>query len=268
MSRLSLPVNFVDRVDPIEISRDSWEKLLESPREFKIYLDKYLWLSGKTRKERLILAGIRLMPFGLGREPILISLWKSEYIGFYDIEDLLKKEGPRSLLNVTGDLPESVEFGQREFRYLMVPPAEEFTRLTSWVFKLGRKAIDVFGWPPVQHPSPETVERIIRKMELEGVRQPEKYKPHPHYKPTKLSFFLKLFIVVWRNAILKSYGLSISKREDRITYFAKPFLADDSLLPKPKKNIDDVEFVSIGSGGVDRTLEEECEDLLYNLGVW
>lgn len=268
MNSFHLSVNFVDVVDPIQISREGWERLLSSPREFKIYLDKYLWLAGQTRRERLILSGIRLMPFGLGREPILISLWKSEYIGFYEIEDLLRKEGPRALLKVVGNIPERVEFGQREFRYLLVPPAEEFTRLTSWVFKLGRKAPEIFGWPQIEHPPPEQVERIVKKMELEGIRQPEKYKPHPSYRPTKLSFFLKLFIVVWRNALLKAYGLSIKREGERLVYYASPETAEDLPLPEPQKVIEGIEFGSIGSGGVDRTLEEECVELLFNLGVW
>ncbi|GEM_PF-2043226 len=265
----SLPFNFVEVVDPVEISRECWERLISSPREFKIYLDKYLWLAGRTRRERLILSGIRLMPFGLGREPILISLWKSEYIGFYEIEDLLRKEGPRALLKVVEGTPDRVEFGQREFRYLLVPPAEEFTRLTSWVFKLGRKAVDFFGWPEgIPHPPPEQVERIIKKMELEGIRQPEKYKPHPSYRPTKLSFFLKLFIVVWRNALIRSYGLSIRRNGDRLVYTASPSMAENTPLPEPCKVIEGIEFGSVGSGGVDRTLEEECVDLLFNLGMW
>ncbi len=264
----SLPFNFVEVIDPVEVSREGWERLLSSPREFKIYLDKYLWLSGKTRRERLILAGIRLMPFGLGREPILISLWKSEYIGFYEVEELLRKEGPRALLKVVEEVPDRVEFGQREFRYLLVPPAEEFTRLTSWVFKLGRKAPEIFGWPPVKHPPPDQVERIIKKMELEGIRQPEKYKPHPNYRPTKLSFFLKLFIVVWRNAFLKSYGLTIRKEGDRLLYYASPSHAEDVPLKDPYKEINGVVFESVGSGGIDKTLEEECVDLLFNLGIW
>jgi hypothetical protein len=268
MSALNLPFNFVDVVDPIGVTKDGWEKLLSSPREFKIYLDKYLWLAGNTRRERLILSGIRLMPFGLGREPILISLWKSEYIGFYEIEDLLRKEGPKALIRAVGELPERVEFGQREFRYLLVPPAEEFTRFTSWVFKLGRKAIDVFGWPDVPHPPPQQVERIIKKMELEGIRQPEKYKPHPSYRPTKLSFHMKLFIVVWRNAFLKAYGLSIRKESDRLLYLAFPHEADDRPLPDPCREIEGIRPKSVGSGGVDRTLEEECMDLLFNLGIW
>lgn len=260
--------NFVDVVDPFEIDREGWDRLLSSPREFKIYLDKYLWLSGRTRRERTLLAGIRLMPFGLGREPILISLWRSEYIGFYEVEDLLRKEGPRSLLKVVEDVPDRVEFSQREFRYVLVPPAEEFTRLTSWVFKLGRRAPDIFGWPEVKHPAPEQVERIIKKMELEGIRQPEKYKPHPTYRPTKLSFFLKLFIVVWRNALLKAYGLSIRREGDRLLYLVFPNEAEDLPLPETPKVLEGVEFGSVGSGGVDRTLEEECVDLLFNMGVW
>ncbi len=268
MGELRLPFNFVSIVDPIEISREGWERLLSSPREFKIYLDKYLWLAGRTRRERLILSGIRLMPFGLGREPILISLWKSEYIGFYEIEDILRKEGPRSLIRIVGDLPERVEFGQREFRYVLVPPAEEFTRLTSWVFKLGRRAPEVFGWPDIKHPEPEQVERIIKKMELEGIRQPEKYKPHPSYRPTSLSFFLKLFIVVWRNAFLKSYGLSIKKDSERLIYLANPQTADSSPLPPPPTEIEGIKLTSVGSGGVDRTLEEEAIDLLFNLSLW
>ncbi len=268
MGKLSLSVNFVEVVDPLEVSKEGWEKLLTSPRELKIYLDKYLWLAGRTRRERLILAGIRLMPFGLGREPILISLWKSEYIGLYEIEDILRKEGPRALLRVVGDLPDEVEFGQREFRYLLVPPAEEFTRFTSWVFKLGRRSVEIFGWPPVKHPPPEQVERIVKKMELEGIRQPEKYKPHPGYRPTRLSFFLKLFIVCWRNAFLKAYGLSIRKEGERLVYTASPQEAGDAPLPEPRKELGGIEFGSVGSGGVDRTLEEECVDLLFNLGIW
>ncbi len=260
--------NFVDVVDPAEVSREGWERLLSSPRELKIYLDKYLWLAGRTRRERTLLSGVRLMPFGLGREPILISLWRSEYIGFYEVEDLLRKEGPRALLKVVGEVPESVEFGQREFRYILVPPAEEFTRLTSWVFKLGRKAPGVFGWPEVKHPPPEQVERIVKKMELEGIRQPEKYKPHPSYRPTKLSFFLKLFIVVWRNALLKAYGLSIRKEGDRLIYVANVHEAEDKPLPQTLRRIEGIELTSIGSGGVNRTLEEECIDLLFNMGVW
>ncbi len=263
-----LPFNFVEVVDPVEVSREGWERLLSSPRELKIYLDKYLWLAGRTRRERVILSGMRLMPFGLGREPILISLWKSEYIGFYEVEDFLRKEGPRALLKVVEDLPDRVEFGQREFRYLLVPAAEEFTRLTSWVFKLGRKATEIFGWPDTPHPSPQQVERIIKKMELEGIRQPEKYKPHPAYRPTKLSFFLKLFIVVWRNALLKSYGLSIRREGERIVQSASPCEAENLPLPEPPKNIEGIEFGSIGSGGTDMTLEEECVDLLFNIGVW
>ena len=265
---ISLPFNFVSVVDPVDVSREGWERLLSSPREFKIYLDKYLWLAGRTRRERLILSGIRLMPFGLGREPILISLWRSEYIGFYEVEGLLKKEGPRALLKVVEDLPERAEFGQREFRYILVPAAEEFTRFTSWVFKLGRKAPEVFGWPEVPHPPPEQVERIIKKMELEGIRQPEKYKPHPTYRPTKLSFFMKLFIVVWRNALLKAYGLTIKREGERIVHLASPIEAEDLPLPEPPKSIEGIEPPSVGSGGVDRTLEEECVDLLFNMGVW
>ncbi len=268
MDEFDLSVNFVDVVDPIEVSKEGWERLLSSPREFKIYLDKYLWLAGKTRRERLFLAGIRLMPFGLGREPILISLWKSEYIGFYEIEDSLRKEGPRALIKIVGGLSDSIEFGQREFRYLLVPPAEEFTRFTSWVFKLGRRAPEVFGWPDVKHPPPEQVEKIIKKMELEGMRQPEKYKPHPRYKPTRLSFFLKLFIVTWRNALLKSYGLSIRKEGEKLVYSASPSKAGNRPLSEPCGVIEGIEFGSIGSGGTDRTLEEECLDLLFNLGVW
>jgi len=263
-----LRFNFVDVVDPVEVSREGWERLLLSPREFKIYLDKYLWLAGKTRRERVLLSGIRLMPFGLGREPILISLWRSEYIGFYEIEELLRKDGPRALLKVLENVPHRVEFGQREFRYLLVPAAEEFTRLTSWVFKLGRKAPDVFGWPDVPHPPPQQVERIIKKMELEGIRQPDKYKPHPTYRPTKLSFFLKLFIVMWRNALLKSYGLTIRKEGERIIYIASPNEAEDERLPPPIKSIEGIELVSVGSGGVDKTLEEECVDLLFNMSIW
>jgi len=268
MGVFTLPFNFVDLVDPLDASKEGWEKLLSSPREFKIYLDKYLWLGGRTRRERLILSGIRLMPFGLGREPILISLWKSEYLGFYEVEDLLRKEGPRALLRIVGELPEQVEFGQREFRYILVPPAEEFTRLTSWVFKLGRKAPEVFGWPEVKHPAPEQVERIIKKMELEGIRQPEKYKPHPSYRPTSLSFFLKLFIVVWRNAFLKAYGLSIKREGERLVYMANPYKAEDVPLPDPPREIEGIEFRSVGSGGLDRTLEEEAVELLFNLGSW
>ncbi|NPA41327.1 MAG: hypothetical protein GXO18_03545 [Aquificae bacterium] len=268
MGGFSIPFNFVEVVDPIEISREGWERILSSPREFKIYLDKYMWLAGRTRRERLLLAGIRLMPFGLGREPILISLWTSEYIGFYEVEDLLRKEGPRALLNIVGELPESIEFGQREFRYLLVPPAEEFTRFTSWVFKLGRRAPIIFGWPKVPHPPPEQVERIVKKMELEGIRQPEKYKPHPAYRPTSLSFYLKLFIVVWRNALLKSYGLSIRKSGEKVLYTAKVHEADTTPLPEPCKEIEGIRPPSVGSGGVDKTLEEEAIDLLFNLTEW
>jgi len=264
----SLPFNFVDVVDPVEINKEGWVALLSSPRELKIYLDKYLWLAGRTRMERTILSGIRLMPFGVGKEPILVSLWKNEYIGFYEVEDALRTEGPRALLKVAGDVSEGVEFGHREFRYLLVPVAEEFTRLTSWVFKLGRKAPDVFGWPDVRHPSPEEVERVIKKMELEGVRQPEKYKPHPTYRPTKLSSLLKLFIAMWRIAFFKAYGLSIRREEERLLYTAYPKGADDSPLPEPPRTIEGITFGSVGSGGVKKTIEEECVDLLFNTGSW
>ncbi len=268
MESFHIPFNFVDIVDPIEVSREGWERLLSSPRELKIYLDKYLWLAGRTRKERLILSGIRLMPFGLGKEPILISLWRSEYVGFYEVEDILRKEGPRALLKIVDDKVEDTEFNQREFRYLLVPCAEEFTRFCSWVFKLGRKAVDVFGWPDIPHPPPEQVERIIKKMELEGIRQPEKYKPHPNYRPTKLSSHMKLFIVVWRNALYKVYGLAIKRRGERLIYIADPSLAEDRPLPEPCKEIEGIRPESIGSGGIPRTLEEECMDLILNLGVW
>ncbi len=268
MSALRIPFNFVDRVDPIEINREGWERVLSSPRELKIYLDKYMWLAGRTRRERLLLAGIRLMPFGLGREPILISLWRSEYIGFYEVEDLLRKEGPRALLSLGEDIPEDVEFGQREFRYVLVPPAEEFTRFTSWVFKLGRRAPQLFGWPDVPHPSPEQVERIVRKMELEGIRQPEKYKPHPKYRPSALSFHMKLFIVVWRNALLKAYGLSILKEGDKLRYVAKVNDADDSPLADPCKEIEGIRPSPVGSGGVNKTLEDEAVELLFNFPPW
>jgi len=53
MGVFTLPFNFVDLVDPLDASKEGWEKLLSSPREFKIYLDKYLWLGGRTRRERL-----------------------------------------------------------------------------------------------------------------------------------------------------------------------------------------------------------------------
>ncbi len=268
MSKENLRINFVGVVDPIEVSKEGWERILISPRELKIYLDKYLWLAGRTRKERLILSGIRLMPFGLGREPILISLWRSEYISLYEIEELLKKEGPRTLLKLVGDMSEAVEFGQREFRYLLVSPAEEFTRFTSWVFKLGRRAIETFGWPPVKPPPPDQVERIIKKMELEGIRQPEKYKPHSTYRPTKLSSLLKLFIASWRNAFLKAYGLSITRKGEKLIYTAYPSKAEDNLLPEPSAELCGIKLKSVGSGGVDRTLEEECIDLLLNLGAW
>ena len=268
MGGIKLSANFVGVVDPIKVSREGWERLIASPRELKIYLDKYLWLAGRTRRERLVLSGIRLMPFGLGREPILVSLWRNEYIGFYEVERILLEEGPRALIDITGDITEELEFGQREFRYLLVPPAEEFTRLTSWVCKLGRKAPEVFGWPEVKHPPPEQVERIIRKMELEGIRQPEKYKPHPSYRPTTLSFFLKLFIVVWRNALLKSYGLTISTKGDKLIYTADPSSAQDEPLPEPLTEIEGVVFESVGSGGVNKTLEEECTDLLFDINLW
>ncbi len=256
--------NFVDVVDPIQVSKHGWERIISSPRELKIYLDKYLWLAGKTRRERLILAGIRLMPFGLGKEPILVSLWSGEYIGFSEIERELKEEGPRALLRFGEHIEGSLELGQREFRYLLVPCAEEFTRFTSWVFKLGRKSIEVFGWPDIPHPSPEQVERIIRKMELEGIRQPEKYKPHPKYRPTTLSFHMKLFIVVWRNALMKLYGLSIRRRGERIVNLVSPRLADNRPLPEPRREIEGIKPDSVGSGGVSKTLEEEATELLLN----
>jgi hypothetical protein len=112
------------------------------------------------------------------------------------------------------------------------------------------------------------VERILKKMELEGIRQPEKYKPHPSYRPTKLSFFLKLFIVCWRNAFLKAYGLSIRREGERLVYTACPEEAENIPLSKPCRELGGIEFGSVGSGGVDRTLEEECIDLLFNLGIW
>ena len=55
MGGIKLSTNFVGVVDPIKVSREGWERLIASPRELKIYLDKYLWLAGRTRRERLIL---------------------------------------------------------------------------------------------------------------------------------------------------------------------------------------------------------------------
>ena len=264
MGGSTLGFNFVDIVDPVEIDPDSWKRVLGNYRELKIYLDKYLWLAGRTRRERLILAGLRLMPFGLGREPILLSIWRNEYIGLYEVEELLIKEGPRALLCLAEGVSGRIEVAQREFRHLMVPPAEEFTRFTSWVFKLGRKAVDVFGWPDVSHPPPSLVERVIKKMELEGIRQPDKYKPHTDYRPSRLSPLMKLFIVMWRCALLKAYGLSIKRCEDRLVYFVCIEEAENKPLPEPCRAIEGITLRSVGSGGANRTLEEECLDLLFN----
>jgi len=177
------------------------------------HLNDFLWVAGRSRFERLLLAGILLTPeryftihnsFGTS-----LRVFSSRH---QLLIESLKKEGMDGLVKFWEKRIKRKEFFfdvRYGYEYLLAPVANEFASFSSIVYRLGKRAFDEIDFPPQNIPIPldDLVKRVIKEMEKTGISQPPHFQPASDYRPSQLSFSIQKFIVYWRRALFLSYGI-------------------------------------------------------------